>query len=82
MALYRVAIKKQFMGAAGCTCTGGTFRPPIDCEMVLKTVTTMLAQETRSLAAPKPAGLADRPGPVISDTIGAKNGLRRKSLEK
>jgi hypothetical protein len=47
-----------------------------------KTVKTMLAQEIRSLAAPKPTGSTDQPGPVNSDTIGAENGLRRKSLEK
>jgi hypothetical protein len=50
--------------------------------IALKTVKTMLAQETRSLAAPKPTGSADQPGPMNSDTIGAKNGLRRKSLQK
>jgi hypothetical protein len=32
----------------------------------------MLAQEIRSLAAPKHTGTADRPGPVNSDTIGGK----------
>jgi hypothetical protein len=39
--------------------------------MALKTAKTMQAQETRSFAAPKPAGAADRPGPVNSDTIDA-----------
>jgi hypothetical protein len=32
--------------------------------IALKSVKTMLAQETRSLTAPKPTEAADRPGPV------------------
>jgi hypothetical protein len=45
---------------------------PINQGMAFKTLKITLAQEIRSLAAPKPAGSADRPGPVNSDTIGAK----------
>jgi hypothetical protein len=48
--------------------------------IALQTLKIILAQETRSLAAPKPTGSTDRPGPVNSDIISAKTACYAENL--